>query len=168
MKALWMFCCCVSLTGFCQNRRSGPVWFCTAQNQSTLLLVCKCLKTDALINKVPSVSTSISVASLPNNNHLFLGGFSPIINWLILWLIADLNVILRLQWGFTAVNGFMSRFSMRSSPLCIRVCEPVSQWISESLFLLIANGPTAFQLYLHISCCCLYRETFYLQNEFVF
>lgn len=56
IKALWMSTDWV----LSSPARSGA-----AQSPPTLLLVCKCLKTDALINKVPSVSAGISVASPP-------------------------------------------------------------------------------------------------------
>lgn len=79
-------------------------------------------------------------------------------------------LIFSLKLSLVASNSGMLKFSIKFSSYLHQSFNvwSVNQWTIESLFLLIANGPTTFQLYLHISCCCLYRETFYLQNEFVF
>lgn len=119
MEALWMFCCWTAGT---EPVRSGSARLGTNRR-------CRsdaCLKTDVLINKVPSVSTGIKChRSIRSNDY-----------WLILWLVwgSELQRGSGLQTGscrFLAPD--LPHLASKVQRVNQWVTEPVSQWTTESL-----------------------------------
>lgn len=179
-----MFLCVCSL--LCQNRWDHPEL--TRRSRSTktylwILHVCVCCLERRHTERVPSVHRRIDVTEANN--------CSPPVCLIIdergCWWLFQLkrtesdpdNILWLERTAFTQFD-FYVRFSIR---LLIKAPTRGTSFCSLESALLLDPGrvalvsvitfpanskrSTAVQLYLHISCCCYYRETFYLQNEFV-